>query len=378
MTRPTLRRLLPSLLAVSILSFLSACSRHETPPEPERAVRLMTVGEEGAAPGHEYAAEVRARQEVALAFRVGGRVDQRLVENGQAVKAGQALARLDATDYELGQRAAEAAQQAARTNLEQAESDLKRSQELRSQGFIGPAELERRENAVRAARAQWEQARASAASQGRQTGYTLLAAPASGAITAVLAEPGQVVAAGTPVLRLAQDGPRDVVFSVAEHQVAAFRALLGKPAGLSVSLWGQGEQFPAAVREVAAAADATTRTFLVKADIGQRAVQLGQTATVQVQGRDGRVGFALPLTAVVAQGQGSAVWLFDREKGSVRLQSVTLGTADGNQALVVQGLKAGDQVVTAGTHVLTPGQKVRPWQPGLAAAPASSASGSRP
>ena len=376
---PRLRQLtLLSLLTASAL--LVACSRPASAPEPVRSVRLQRVGEQGSTPGRSYAAEVRARQEVALAFRVAGRVEQRAVDNGQAVRAGQALATLDATDYQLGQRAAEAAQQAARTSLEQAESDLRRNQELRAQGFIGPAELERRENAARAARAQWEQAKAAAAGQGRQTSYTTLSAPANGVITAVLAEPGQVVAAGAPVLRLAEDGPRDVVFSVPESQVAAVRGLRGRAGAVTVQLWGQAEGFPATVREVAAAADATTRTFQVKADLGGRAVQLGQTASVIVPLAETVTGFALPLTAVVAQGAGSAVWLFDRAQGRVRQQPVVLGAADGNQVVVVQGLKAGDEVVTAGTHVLTPGQTVRPWQPPNAAAAASDAQpqGARP
>jgi RND family efflux transporter MFP subunit len=351
-----------------ILSLLAACSRPEPPAEPVRAVRTLVVGAQGAAPGAQYAAEIRARTETALSFRVAGRLDARAVDNGQRVAAGQLLARLDPTDYRLGQQAAEAGLSAARTSLEQAEADLQRSRDLRAQGFVGPAELERRENAAKAARAQWEQARASSEGQGRQTEYTRLTAPAAGVVTAVLAEPGQVLSAGTPVLRLAHDGPLDAVFQVPEDQVSKVRALVGKAGALSVVAWGDSREWPARVREVAGAADPVTRTFAVRADLGSATLALGQTAVARWTSAEGAAALRLPLSAVVAQGAGSAVWLLDRATGSVRLQAVQVGTAQGNELLITGGLKAGDEVVTAGTHVLTPGQKVKPWQ-----APAASA-----
>lgn len=361
-------------LSALLLLLLVACGAKTPPADPLRAVRTMKVGEMAAAPGHEYAAEIRARTETPLAFRVAGRMDARLVDNGQAVQAGQLLARLDPGDYQLGQQAAEAGQLAARTNLEQLEADLVRYRDLRAQGFVGPAELERREAAVKAARAQWDQTRAAAAGQGRQTAYTALQAPAAGVVTAVLAEPGQVIAAGTPVLKLAQDGPRDAVFGVPEDKVDGFRALQGRAGALALTLWGQTGSTPATVREVAGAADPVTRTFQVRADVGRAAVRLGQTAAVSVNGASAPSALRIPLTALVAQGQGSAVWLFDRAAGSVRLQSVRVATADGNAVLIAEGLKAGDELVTAGTHVLTPGQKVRPWADPAGAAAASAAS----
>lgn len=370
MPRHALARSLPALLAL----LLVACGAKAPPADPLRAVRTMTVGAMASAPGHEYAAEIRARTETPLAFRVAGRMDARLVDNGQAVKAGQVLARLDPGDYQLGQQAAEAGQLAAKTNLEQLEADLLRYRDLRAQGFVGPAELERREAAVKAARAQWEQARASAAGQGRQTGYTTLVASSAGVVTAVLAEPGQVLAAGAPVLRLAEDGPRDAVFSVPEDRVDALRALQGHAGALLLRPWGQEARLPATVREVGAAADPVTRTFTVRADLGRAALRLGQTATVALAGPATPPALRIPVTALVAQGAGSAVWLFDRAAGSVRLQPVRVATADGNAVLIADGLKAGDEVVTAGTHVLTPGQKVRPWaEPTAMAAPASAA-----
>lgn len=347
-------------MGVAVLA-MTACSPKAVPPESVRAVRTITVGAVGQVTSHEYAAEIKARTETLLGFRVPGKMESRAVNNGDAVRAGQPLARLDPVDLQLGQQAARAAQLAAQTNLDLLDADLRRYRSLFEQGFVGAAELERRDAAVKGARAQLDQAKAQATTQSNQAGYAGLSAPAAGVVTAVLAEPGQVLAAGTPVVRLAQDGPRDAVFSVPEDSVAAVRTLLGKPHALTLTLWGQAGNLPATVREVAAAADPVTRTFQIKADLGKAAVRLGQTATVRLPGVGSTGAFRLPLTAVWESKGQSHVWVFDRAGGAVRQQPVVVAGADGNWVLVAQGLKAGDEVVSAGTHVLTPGQKVRPY-----------------
>jgi RND family efflux transporter MFP subunit len=183
------------------------------------------------------------------------------------------------------------------------------------------------------------------------------------------------VAAGAPVLRLALDGPRDAVFAVPETDVAAVRTLLGKAGAARMTLWGETQAVPATVREVAAAADPVTRTFLIKADVPQTAARLGRTATVSLAGpvQDGAI--RLPLAAVVGQAGGqSAVWVLAPGAMTVAPRTVVLGRADGNLVLVQSGLKVGDEVVTAGTHTLSPGLVVRRYQePGQAVAPVAAA-----
>lgn len=356
------------------LLLLTACARPEPPPAPVRAVRTITVAATTTSVVHDYAAEIRARSESRLGFRVAGKLLSRDVQLGDRVRPGQVLARLDGQDLRLGAEAARAGVQAANVQLDLATADLRRFRELREQGFIGAAELERREAGVRSAQSQLDQAKAQLGVQGNQAGYATLVADAAGVVTAVEAEPGQVLAAGTPVLRLAYDGPRDAVFSVPEDRVAAFRALTGKPGLLRLQPWGQSAEVAAVVREVAAAADPVTRTFLVKADVGAAPVSLGQTATVRVAGAAAEAVVKLPLTALLeAKGQ-SVVWLLEPGAMTVRQQAVTVQGADGNQVVIASGLKPGDQVVTAGTHVLTPGQKVRRYtEPGVAAPQQASA-----
>jgi RND family efflux transporter MFP subunit len=362
----------PSLpLALLAAALLAACSRPEPAPEPVRAVRTLTVAADSAGGAHEYAAEVRARTESRLSFRVAGKMLRRQAEIGQRVKAGEVLAQLDPEDLKLAQSAAAAGVQTAQVNFELADADFKRYKGLRDQGFISAAELERRETTLKAAKAQLEQAQAQSSVQGNQAGYSALTATAAGVITGVDAEPGAVLAAGAPVVRLAQDGPRDVVFAVPEDVLARVRPLIGKPGALKVRLWGASTTLPATVREVAAAADPATRTFLVKADVGRADVQLGQTAAVLLETprQDGVT--KLPLTAVMEQQGKTAVWLLDKASMTVKVQPVVVAGAEGNTVVVASGLSAGQVVVTAGVHVLTPGQKVKLFEAPVAATAAA-------
>ena len=346
------------IIVASVL--LAACAKKEPAPDPIRAVRTLTISAGSTSASHEYAAEVRARTESRLGFRVGGKVVRRHVNLGDSVKAGQILAQLDAQDLRLGQEAAQAQLRSAQVNLDQSSADFKRSKELREQGFISAAELERRESGLKAAQEQLAQARAQAGVQGNQAGYATLVADASGVITAVEADPGTVVAPGTPVLRLAHDGPRDVVFSIPEDRIAALRQLAGRSGAVKVKVWGEGDgAIAATVREVAAAADPVTRTFLVKADVGAAPVRLGQTATVAIDTPKIAGITKVPLAAVMQQQGKTAVWLVDPSTMTVRAQPIEVAGAEGNSIVVAAGLLPGQIVVTAGVHVLTPGLKVK-------------------
>lgn len=362
----------PLLILVLACVVTAGCTRQPTAPEPVRAVRTLTVGAQANGWNIDYAAEVRARTESRLSFRVGGKMVSRAVEVGDTVKAGQLLASLDPQDLRLSQDAARSGLHAAKVNADQAAADFKRFKELREQGFISTAELERRETTYQAAQAQFEQARAQSGVQTNQARYSALIADVSGVVTAVEAEPGAVLAAGAPVLRLAQAGPRDVVFAVPEQHADRVRALLGQAGALQVRLWGAGDRsLPATVREVAAAADPATRTFTVKADVGRADVRLGQTATVSLTVPATAGVLKLPLAAVFEQQGKSCVWLLDTTAMTVKAQPIQVVGAEGNLVLVGAGLVAGQTIVSAGAHTLTPGQKVALY--GASAASAATA-----
>ena len=355
----------PSLTLLAIVAattLLAACSKPAPPEEPIRAVKVITVVVNNFASGYEFAGEVKAQTESRLGFRVGGKIIKRQAELGQRVKAGQVLAQLDPQDYKLAADAAKAQVRAAGTNRDLAAADYKRYKELKEQNFISGAELERREATFKAAQAQFEQAQSQLAMQGNQASYASLVADVSGIVTAVEAEPGQVVAAGTPVLRIAADGVRDVVFSVPEDKVSGI-----KP-GMAVKVrgWAQETILMAAVREVSASADPATRTYQVKLALDTKTPPpLGATVYVLPGGLGGVQGapvIKLPTTALRQEGKASAVWLLDKTSMTLKSQVVLVATADGNEAVIASGLQPGMLVVSAGVHVLSQGQKVTIYQ----------------
>ena len=356
-----------TLLATTLV--LAACSKPAPPEEPIRAVRVVTVGADHIQSNAEYAGEVRARVESRLGFRVAGKMIRRQAELGQRVKAGDVLAQLDPQDYKLSAEAAKAALGAALTNRDLAAADYKRYKDLFEKNFISGAELERRDAALKSAQAQLDQAQAQSSGQGNQAAYTTLVADVSGVVTSVDAEPGQVVAAGTPVVRIAQDGPRDVVFSVPEDKIVLIKA----GSTVEVKAWGSTAALKGIVREVAASTDPVTRTFAVKVSMeGKDSLALGTTVTVNPKGldRSAMQVIKLPTSAFFQDGGKAAVWVLDTAAMTVRSQPVQIATADGNDVVVVAGLTPGMQVVSAGVHVLSPGQKVTLYKENVPAAPA--------
>jgi multidrug efflux system membrane fusion protein len=338
---------------------LVACSPPPKPQEPVRAVKLLTVGQTTLTANASYAGEVRARVESRLGFRVGGKLVARHVELGQKVKAGQLLAEMDAQDYRLSVDAARAQVNAAQTNRDLAAADLKRYKELRDKGFISGAELERRESGLKAAQAQLEQAQAQLAAQGNQLGYSKLIADKAGVVTGVEAEAGQVLSAGMPVVRLAQEGQRDAVFAVPEDQLSQLK--MGLP--LQVKFWGQDALQEATVREISASADPVTRTFTVRATLKDSSAALGSTLTVFLNNTAAPTqAINLPTTAIRQEGGQTTVWVLDTASMTVRAQVVQVQTIQGNDVILKSGLQPGQQIVAAGVHVLSPGQKVSIYQ----------------
>jgi len=356
---------------------LVACSRQAPVEEPVRSVKLLTVGVSDLNARAEYAAEIRARIESRLGFRVAGKLTQRQAEAGQRVQAGQVLAQIDPQDYQLAAQAAQAQLAAAQTQRDLSLAELRRFEGLRAQNFISSVELERREAAFKAADATLAQARAQAQSQGNQAAYARLQATTSGVVTGVEAEVGQVVTAGQPVVRLAHDGPRDAVFAVPEQDVMAI-----KPGqAMQAVLTSTGQVVNGRVREVGASADPVTRTFTIKLALdASEKLPLGTTVNVQtgsVKGAQPAV-IKLPTSALRQEGAGTAVWVLDEAAMTVRLQPVQVGTVDGNQVVIVSGLQSGQKVVAAGVHVLTAGQKVTVYvDPAAAPAPAASSATGR-
>ena len=365
----TIKRALAVVIVIGVLAALAACKPQAQAPEVIRPVRTQVVALGSADAATTYPGEVRPRIESRLGFRVGGKLIERRVDIGQTVKAGEVLARLDVQDLALAQTGAKAQLDAANTDLALAQADLDRYRDLFAQNFIGKAELDRRQATLDGARARQEQAAANFRSQSNQAGYATLVADAPGVVTGIDAEVGQVVAAGTPVVRIARSAAKEVAFSVPEDRVDALR----KARRAQVTLWAlPGRTYDATVREVAAAADPATRTYAVRLTLKQddADVRLGMTAVVRIElGADDKA-VHLPLSALAQRDGKSFVWVVDEKAMTVQETPVTLAGPSGTEVLIAQGLTPGQRVVTAGANLLQPGQKVKLLE---SAAPAKAA-----
>jgi RND family efflux transporter MFP subunit len=348
-------RLAPAL-AVAVL--LGACGKAAEPKvEPARPVRVLKIGEVSAPRSVEFAAEVRARHEVRQAFRVGGKIVERLVEVGSTVRAGQPIARLDAADLALAAASARAQTASAASERNLAAADLARYRDLREKSFISQAEFDRRLSTLEAADARLAAAQAALRQSENQTAYAVLAAESSGVITAIEAEAGQVVAAGQTVARLARRGELEVAFAVPEAQ----RQLVLDAESLSVTINAlPGRSWQAKLRELSPAADPATRTYAARAtlkDAGDQ-VEIGMSARAAARSAPTAPRIEIPVAALYSRGDRPQVFLVDKE-GIVRTQSVKTAGVANEHVTIESGLKAGDVVVAAGAALLREGQRVR-------------------
>ncbi len=349
------------------VAMLFACSKPDASAAAPiiRPVQTLRLAAQGTAlEWLSFSAEIRPHIESRLAFRVGGKITQRLVELGAKVHKGQALFKLDATDLNLGAQASNAQINAAKANNDVAQAALSRAHTLAKQGFISAGSVDSAEGQAKAAQANLQAAQASANVQTNASQYATLFADSDGVVTAIDAEAGQVVAAGTPVVRVGSQANQDVVFNVPESQLARVKALRGQ--AVTVQLWANKHTITAVVHDIAAIADASTRSFAVKASVqGGADIPLGATATVSFPAADLATAnvsnrFLLPVSAVVESNGKPQVWVLD--KGAVNLKPVVLGAVQGD-AVMATGLAAGDEIVTAGTHTLVAGQAVKSLLP---------------
>lgn len=339
-------------------ALLAGCAGEiEAPPEV-RPVRAQQIKLGVPAAQSAYSGEVRARYEWPLSFRVGGKIIARAVDVGAAVQSGQVLARLDAQDLRLGTAVSQAQLAAAQADLAQARAELARYKELLDRKFISPAEYDRRLNVANVAAAQAAQTMAQLKVSENQAQYAELRADRDGVVIAVDAEAGQVVAAGQPVLRLAQPQQKEILIAVPENRLGEVRAA----GAVSVTLWSQfGKTYRGRVREVSPSADAVTRTYAVRIAVSDAdaAMQLGMTATVAIPHAGASPVAVLPLTALFDRDRQPAVWIIDAQSMVVALKPVAVGEYRESTFTVTAGLADGDTVVTAGVHKLVAGQKVR-------------------
>ncbi len=348
----------PMIVTLLTLSLLSACNEKAAPPAPQTRMVLAHLVEIGAGFNHaEYSGEVKPRHETALAFRVGGKLIERRVELGDRVVAGQVLARLDPADLAQAQKSAAALLAAAQADRAFAQAEVERYRGLKAQQFVSAAALDAKETAFKAAEEKAHAAAAQKSLASNQSGYAALISDSEGVVAAVLAEAGQVVAAGQTVLKVARTDEKEVLIAVPENRVTE----LNKAGEVVVTLWAAPDKrYRGRVREIAPQADALTRTFSARVAIlnADTEVRLGQTARVLMSKQATGVASLIPLGSVFQQGKQPAVWIIGHD-GRVHLRRVTVAAWREDGVAVSGGLASGDRIVAAGAHKLIEGEAVR-------------------
>jgi RND family efflux transporter MFP subunit len=345
--------------AAMALVLLCAGCREEAPQEVGqiRPVRTISVQPRAKATPQTFSGRVVAQDHPTLAFRIGGRLAERPVDVGMYVTQGQVIARLEPENELNALRSARAALADAEGGLRRADGQFQRQSHLRERGVATQADFEAAEQARRAAAARVEAAVAQLRTAEDLVGFTILEADAPGNVTAVSAEPGEVVAPGQPVVRLARREGRDAVFEVPAEQLAA----LDPEAEILVTGRSDNTQRAAGrVREVSPEADPVTRTFTINVGLADPppTFLIGTAVTLSIAGAADD-SLAIPATALTDRNGTTGAWVADPEKGTVSFRPLEILRRDPATAAVGRGLAAGEIVVTAGAGQLREGQKVR-------------------
>jgi RND family efflux transporter MFP subunit len=345
-------------LLLAVVASLAACGPEPEDAAPEiRPVRTVTVAKQPAGVPVVLTGRIEAEDEAALAFRISGRMIERLVNLGDRVRPDQVVARLEPQNEMNALRAAEANLAAAEGQLVEARAEFQRQQTLNERGFAARAVYDRARQARQTAQSAVDAARALLKNARDQVSFTELQADAEGVVTAVGAEPGEVVQAGQMVVRLARQGGRDAVFDVPAQVI---RTAPSDPV-ITVSLTEDPTVTATGrVREVAPQADPVTRTFAVKIGLSEPPpeMRLGATVTGRMEVDEGEI-IEIPATALTQHDRQPAVWVVDPESSTVAMRTIEVLRFGPGTVAVSEGVAPGEIVVTAGVQALHPGQKVR-------------------
>jgi multidrug efflux system membrane fusion protein len=345
-------------VVVAVALSVAACREEPLVEQVIRPVKAIVVQEQSGDVVRSFSGDMRARIESTLGFRVPGKIVERLVNIGDEVKVAQVIARLDDKDLILSENSAKAAIQSAKSRLAVARDALGRAEKLLPKGYTPEAVVDQRKLEADAAQAALEAAEAQARQASNSTGYAELKADKAGIVTRVQAEAGQVVAAGTPVIALAEAGEIEVAFSVPEQDVT--HLVIGQAAELD--FWADGDiKTQGKIREIARQADPGSRTYGVRIAIPNppAASRLGMTVTAMLKLRPGAPHIAVPLAALTQINGHSAVYVADRASSVVTSRPVETGGVNAESVKVISGLKTGDVVVTGGVQFLSEGMHVR-------------------
>ncbi len=341
---------------VFILAF-TGCKNEEHVPVI-RPVRSIIIEKHKIGDPIVLTGQLRARDEISLAFRLSGKLIERSVGVGEMVRTGQIIARLDAEAEQNAKNAAQADYTAAQAVLEQAKSAERRLNNLLRERAVSRTQYEVVLRQLKTARAQVTAAKAKLDSTKDQLKYTILRAEADGVITAKGAESGEVVRAGQMILLLARSDGRDGVFDMPAKVIRA-----GFSTQQRVEVWladNPDIKASGSIREISPQADPSTRTYRVKVGLKNAPADMFLGSTVV--GRlllqtDSQI--EIPSSSLNMSKGKPAVWIVDPTDTTVHLRRITVMRYTQDSVIVADGLKPGERIITAGVQVLYEGQKVR-------------------
>jgi membrane fusion protein, multidrug efflux system len=338
--------------------FLQDVSRRQKTKAPEaRPVRTVTVEKSDVGESVVLTGQINAENEAALAFRIGGRIIERLAGVGDRVEPDQVLAKLDPQNELNALRSAQAALSAAQGQLVEASNTFDRQNHLLERGFTTKVLFDQAQQTLRTSQSRVDDAQAQLQIAEDRVSYTQLKANVTGAITARGAESGEVVQPGQMVFKVARQDGRDAVFDVPAQVIRSappepkiIVALTDEP---SVTAMGR-------VRQVDPQADPITRTFRVRVSLidPPATMLLGATVTGRMQ-LESAPTISIPASALTNIDGQPAVWIVDPSSLTVSLHNVDVQRFDPGTVVISQGLEGGEIVVTAGIQALHPGQKIR-------------------
>jgi RND family efflux transporter MFP subunit len=344
------------------LSWTANASRPVANEPLVRSARVMEIAYQRRSQSLVLAGTVVPRIETNLGFRVAGKIVARTVDVGTTVKPGDLIAQLDPADYRLAVDNARAALASAEADHARAKADHERYLNLRGSAVFTPQTLEQRQSLAATALARVDQAKSQLSSAENNLAYTDLRADSEGVITTVQAEVGQVMAQGQGVVRVARTDELEIVVGVPEHRLKAVR----EARAASFELWSDpGRRHAVRLRELSPSADPMTRTYPARFSVidPPTFIGLGMTATLAFERPDAQSVAEVPLSAIFQRGTQPAVWVVDKESGTVALRSVSIARWRDDSAAIASGVKEGELIATAGVHKLEAGQKVKPLQP---------------
>jgi RND family efflux transporter MFP subunit len=348
-------RRLAAALVVAALA-LSGCRHEDKDARLDPPLVLAAAARPAAQGERSFTGLVSARVQSDLGFRVPGKIVERLVDTGAVVRRGQILMRIGRTDFALAVTADVQAVAAAKARVIDADADERRYRGLIGTGAVSEQTYQHAKAAADSAHAELAAAEARAAVTRNQGDYSLLIADADGTVVETLAEPGQVVAAGQTVLKLAHQGPREATVNLPED----LRPPLGS-AARALLYDGDGASSPAHLRQLSDAADPQTRTFEARYVLDGDAARapLGATVTIRIADDQAAALTEVPLGALYDGGLGTGVWVIEARTSTVSFRHVEVARVGNETALLRDGLHNGDQVVALGAQLLHEGETVR-------------------